>query len=199
MGGARVSDRTLLEAAERLLQEHGAAGLTGERVAAEAGISRVTLHRRGWNRGALLTALAESAEHRYRERMWPVLTADGSGLERLTLALKTLCELAEGNLGLLVALDEEANSAVFHERDGEGQEALTRTPFTEPLARLLADGMLDGSVRQVNAEEMATVLFNMVGWTYIHLRSSHRWSAERSCSATLDPLLAGLRADRAAA
>jgi hypothetical protein len=36
------------------------------------------------------------------------------------------------------------------------------------------------------------VLFNIVGWTYIHLRTGHGWGAERAREATLDPVLHGL-------
>jgi AcrR family transcriptional regulator len=191
VAGSRVTDQWLLEAAEQTLREHGAARFTAERVAEEAGVSRVTLHRRGWTRSALLAALAAEAEQRYRERMWPILTGPGSGLDRLGAALEVLCVLAEENLSLLLALDAEANAVVFH--DHKEQEAMTRNAFTEPLERLLRDGITDGSLREVDPVETATVLFNMVGWTYIHLRSGHHWSARRASEATLEPVLAGLR------
>ena len=193
MSGARVTDESLLAAAEAALRRHGPAGLTGERVAEEAGISRVTLHRRGWTRGSLLAALAAEAERSYRERMWPILTGPGSGFERLAAALGALCELAEENMPLLLALDADANASVFHE-DAGGEEAMTRSPFTEPLERLLIDGVADKSLECSDPAESATVLFNMVGWTYIHLRSGHHWPAERSSRAVLEPVLAGLRA-----
>ena len=57
--------------------------------------------------------------------------------------------------------------------DSEG-EALTRAEFTEPLERLLRDGAADGTLREANYEKMATVLFNLVGWTYVHMRTGHR-------------------------
>lgn len=142
----------------------------------------------------MLEALAAAAEARYRERMWPILTGPGSGSERLTAALERLCDLAEESLSLLLALDAEANAAVFHDHQGEERAAMTRTPFTEPLERLLRDGAVDGTLRGVDAVEMATVLFNMVGWTYVHLRSGHHWPPDRAKAATLQPVLAGLTA-----
>jgi AcrR family transcriptional regulator len=45
-----LQDRNVLDAAARVLSESGPAGFTLERVAAEAGLSRVTLHRRGIGR-----------------------------------------------------------------------------------------------------------------------------------------------------
>jgi hypothetical protein len=92
-------------------------------------------------------------------------------------------------MALLVALRAQSDG-IFHREDAE--EALTRTVFTEPLEKLLRDGTADGSVRAVDPAEMATVLFNLVGWTYIHLRTGHGWKPERALRATLDPVLHGL-------
>lgn len=66
--------------------------------------------------------------------------------------------------------------------------------FTEPLEKLLREGIADGSLREVDPLVTATVLFNLVGWTYIHLRSGHAWSPQRARRATLDPVLHGLLA-----
>ena len=90
---------------------------------------------------------------------------------------------------LLVALRAQSDG-VFH-RGGE-DEALTRTVFAEPLERLLRDGIADGSLREVDPLETATVLFNLVGWTYVHMRTGHGWSPERARAAVLDPVLNGL-------
>lgn len=184
------SDQLILDAAVRVLEAGGSRRLTAERVAEEAGLSRVTLHRRGWKREVILGRLAERAEERYRDRMWPVLTAPGTGRERLLHALDLICVLAEENLALLLALDAEANATVFH-AEGEA-DAQTRTVYTEPLERLLLDGAADGTLRSGDAAEDATLLFNMVGWTYIHLRSGHRWSAARASDAVITIAVEGL-------
>ena len=188
-------DERLLEGAQNALAKYGLAGATLERIAREAGMSRVTLHRRGLSKQAIVEALAESATLAYRDAMWPVLTSAGSGRDRLQRALETLCDVAEENLPLLLALGSESD-AVFHE-PGE-HEALTRTPFTEPLERLLRDGEADGSLRALDPVETATVLFNLVGWTYIHLRTGHHWPSLRARSGTLDIVLNGLAVTEAA-
>lgn len=182
-------DRQLLDAATRAFSVHGYAGATLERIAAEAGLSRVTLHRRGVTKDGLLADLVARATEDYRRAMWPVLTGRGSGAERLGDALEQLCVSAEQHMGLLVALRAQSD-AVFH-RAGE-DEALTRSVFTEPLEKVLHDGIADGSLREVDAAETATVLFNMIGWTYIHLRTGHGWSADRARRATVTPVLGGL-------
>ena len=179
----------LVDAGRRALARFGYHGTTAERIAAEAGISRVTLHRRGVSRDTILAELATRAADSYRAAMWPVLTGPGAAAERLAAALEAICEQAEEHLDLLVALQAQAD-AVFHE---PGDEPLTRTVFTEPLERILRDGAQDGTLREVEYAEVATVLFNLVGWTYIHLRTGHSWPAERARRNVLAIALDGLR------
>ncbi len=47
--------------------------------------------------------------------------------------------------------------------DDEEEEAMTRSVFTDPLEKLLREGIADGSLREVDPLESATVLFNLVG------------------------------------
>lgn len=179
----------LLDAGRRVLARHGYHGATAERIAEEAGISRVTLHRRGVTKDSILAELTEIALQRYREALWPALTSPGSGAERLRVALEALCAQTEENMELLIALRSRAD-AVFH--DDQESEALTRSVFTEPFERLLRDGIQDGTLRDVDVTETATVLFNLVGWTYIHLRTGHRWNPERARIRLLEIALEGV-------
>jgi AcrR family transcriptional regulator len=185
-----VSDPALLQAAQRAIEAHGYSGATLERIADEAGLSRVTLHRRGVSKDGLLAELVARATEDYRAAMWPALTGDGTGADRLHAALEALCGAAERHLALLVALRSQSDS-VFHRRE---DVALTRGVWTAPLERLLRDGAADGSLRVVDPKETATLLFNMVGWTYVHMRTAHGWKAESAVRATLDPLFHGLLA-----
>lgn len=182
-------DDALLEAGRRALKRFGYQGATVERIAREAGLSRVTLHRRGVSRDAILAALTERTIADYRAAMWPALTAAGTARERMELALTALCDAAEANLELLLALRAQAD-AVFHEDSDE--DTMTRSVFTEPLERLLRDGAADGSLRALEPTEAATVLFNLVGWTYVHLRTGHRWQPERARRATLEIAMRGI-------
>jgi len=191
MARPSASREGILDAARRVIDRDGWQATSAEKIANEAGVSRVTLHRHGLTREVILGELGDQATARYQAAMWPVLTASDSAGERLQRALVTVCELAEENLSLLLALDAVANAAVFHEDAGD--EAMTRDVFTEPLERLLRDGAAEGTVEAVeNPVETATVLFNLVGWTYIHLRSGHRWSPERAQATTLAVALHGV-------
>ena len=60
------------------------------------------------------------------------------------------------------------------------------------MQRLLADGVAEGSLAVEDPEETATVLFNLVGHTYRHLRAEHGWSAKRTCRAVIDMALQGV-------
>jgi AcrR family transcriptional regulator len=184
-----VIDERVIEGARRAVERHGWEGLTLQRLADEAGVSRMTLHRRGVSREVLLAALAERLEAEYREALWPALTAPGSALERLELALTQLCGVADRNLELMDALGHGERDVVFHEQT---KPALTRSVFTEPVERLLADGVAEGSLDVADPKETATVLFNLVGHTYRHLRTGHGWSAKRTRKAVLGLALRGV-------
>jgi AcrR family transcriptional regulator len=167
----------VVDAARHVLAQDGLAAATLERISAAAGVSRMTLHRRGVSKPDILRAIAEQLEADYREAMWPALVSTGSGEHRLRQALEQLCVVTEHNLAMLDALSAPARDAIYHE---SGAGALTRKVFVEPLERLLLDGAADGSVAVLDAQETATVLFNLVGHTYRHLRSGQRWSVNRA-------------------
>ena len=107
------------------------------------------------------------------------------------LALRGLCEVSERHLGLLRALPEDDLDTVFHE---PGSEALTRAEITAGLTALLRDGVGDGTlVVGESVEETATLLLNLIGWTYRHLRLGHRWSPEHAQRAVVDLAVEGKR------
>jgi AcrR family transcriptional regulator len=186
-----VVDDALLTGAHRAIERWGYRQATLERIAAEAGVSRMTLHRRGVTREGLLGALAERLEDAYRTAMWPALTARGSGRERLEQALAGYCGAVEANIEVLVALAEADHNAIFHD---EGPRGLSRPGFTEPIRRLLEDGVADGSLVASDLDETATLVLNLVGWTYRHLRRGHGWSAERARDGVLRIALDGVAA-----
>jgi AcrR family transcriptional regulator len=185
-------DAALLAAGRRAVERHGMARATLERIAEEAGLSRVTLYRRGVTREAVLSALANGILDDHRRALWPALTARGTGAERLRRALAALCDVAEDSLELLLALGERVGAGL-----GEpvpAGESAARHAFAEPLERLLRDGAADGSLRETDARETATALLNLATWTYVHLRAGSRWSARRARRATLELALRGVAA-----
>ncbi len=184
-------DPRILPGARRAIELHGWQDATLERIAAEAGTSRMTLHRKGVTRDGILAALAASLEEQYRDALWPALTAPGDGRARLEQALEALCGVVEENLALMAALDDRPRDAIFHEPPSDG--GLTRSTFTGPVERILRDGAADGSLRALeDPAETATVLFNLIGWTYRHLRHGHEWTPERTMRGVLPIALNGV-------
>jgi AcrR family transcriptional regulator len=184
----------VVEAARHVLARDGLAAATLERISTAAGVSRMTLHRRGLSRGDILQAIARRLEHDYREAIWPALVSRGSGRERLRGALELLCAVTEENRATLAALSSVARDEIYHD---PGPARLTRKVFAQPLERLLLDGAADGSLGECDAREMATLLVNAVCHTYGHLRSGHGWAPRRARQGVIrqvmDALVASLR------
>jgi AcrR family transcriptional regulator len=179
----------VVDAAQFVLAEDGPGGATLERIAAAAGVSRMTLHRQGVTKADIVRALAQRFEEEHKRAMWRALVADGTAAERLRLALELQCRLSEQNLAVLEALDGPIGAEIFHE---PGPDALTRSVFVDPLQRLLLDGAVDGTLQADDPRETATVLYNAVGHTYRHLRSGHGWSPKRAREGVLALVMNGL-------
>src|SRR5438045_7128323 len=88
-------DEDLRRATIAVLRERGWDGLTLERVALAAGRARSTLWRQGLTVPHLISALIGELAADFRETMFPVLTAAGSGRDRLEAGLVALCELLD--------------------------------------------------------------------------------------------------------
>ena len=189
MAGPGVSE-DVLRAARRLAEDGRLRSTSMAELARAAGVSRVTLYRRGETRAAVVAALRDQLQREERDAVWPALAADGTGRERLELALGLLCRSTEASLDLLEELDAALRDELYHE---PGDEALTRPEFVAPFRRLLVDGAADGSLRAVeDVDEAATLVYNAVSWTYAHLRRRHRWSPERAQAAVVRLVLDGL-------
>jgi AcrR family transcriptional regulator len=185
---ASLLEPSLVDATANVVTRWGLAQATVERIAAEAGLSRATLHRRGLTREALIAALAGRAAERFRAAVWPALTGPGSAAERLHATLEAMFTVADEHLQLLAGMFL-AQGEMFHR---PGPHALIVDAFADPFERLLRDGAVDGSLRAVDPIVTATVLFNTAGWGYIHLRASHHWAPEPARAAVIDLVLGGL-------
>ncbi|SUA47466.1 transcriptional repressor BetI [Nocardia africana] len=178
----------LIDATEAAVGRWGLGELTLERVASEAGMSRATIYRRGVTREDLVAALTARAADTFRDEIWPALTGSGTAAQRLRAALEAMCRTADKHLPVLAGMFL-AHGEVFHK---PGPDALVVDVFAEPFERLLRDGVADGSLRDVPPTTTATVLFNTVGWGYIHLRAGHDWDPATARRAVLDLVLTGL-------
>jgi AcrR family transcriptional regulator len=89
-------------------------------LAAAAGVSRMTLHRRGIGKDEVLEQLGSRLEEEQRDALVDVLAAAGPARERLRRALEALCEVDERYLPVLSALGSRLD-AVYHEPGAPGR------------------------------------------------------------------------------
>jgi AcrR family transcriptional regulator len=179
-----VVDEELRRATIAVLRERGWDGLTLEQVAQAAGRARSTLWRQGLTLEVLVGALVGELAADFRDTMYPILTSDGSGRDRLERGLVALCELLECHLPLMLATDE-----AFHQDTAPGQPP----DYLHPFIQFLREGAADGSLAPGDdVVEAADVAFNAVAWPYVHLRGRHGWAAERAMTRVVGVVLNGL-------
>lgn len=189
------TDVELLDAAARVLTESGYRGLTLGRLAAAAGTSRMTLHRRDVTLPAVVAGLTVRAAAELRVALFPILSGTMPARQRLLAALQALCDVADRHLPLLAGLFSD-DAGVFHAPADASGALPTHEIFIAPFVKLLADGEADGTLRpQPDRVETATVLFNTAGWGYIQLRHAQRWPAARARAGVLDLIMSGLAND----
>jgi AcrR family transcriptional regulator len=190
---AEIAPR-VLDAAVRVLAVDGWEQLSLERVADAAGVSRVTLWRQGVTRDALSGALLARLAYDYRDAMWGVLTAPGTGRERLTRALEALCAVADRHLDLLLASDTAFHRAWARIQSEPSQAGVS---FLGPFVRIIEDGVADGTLRAVGEPlVVADVLFNTVCWPYVHLRGRHEWTSTDATERVVGLVLDGIAVNR---
>ena len=165
----------VVDAAAAVLGRSGLGGLTLVAVAEELGRSRVTLHRNGVRVEALIAAIVARAAEDLRRSLWAGVVGRGTAAQRLDAALVALCAVVERHRLVLAAL--------YHAPEAPHRTAPGRTTgfdFSEPYERLLLDGVVDGTLQSDAPAEDAELLVNAVTWTYVHLRTAHRWSSARA-------------------
>jgi AcrR family transcriptional regulator len=188
MDEASPIDGGLRAATIHVLREQGWDGLTLERVAEVVGRARTTLWRQGITRERLVGSLVAEVATDFRASMFPILTSEGSGADRLRRSLEALCELIDRHLPLFVATDE-----VFHQDPEPGQHP----DYLRPLVQFLREGQADGSLTlRAELGETADILFNSVAWTYVHMRGRHEWDLERARATIVDLATSWVAPDR---
>ena len=180
-------DPTLIAGARKAVERHGYAGLTLERIAVEADLSRVTLHRRGHSKDEIFAALITQMFEEHRDALWPALVDDGSGAERLNLAVATVCDLCERDLYLLLAVRAQLDAEIHAAGDAPPRPSRL---MVEPLQVLTSAGIADGSLRDGDPEIYAALIANWAGSTYVNLRTSFGWKQRRARSVVLDQVAA---------
>jgi AcrR family transcriptional regulator len=177
---ARHLDPQLIDAAALVLDRVGAGGLNLTAIAETAGISRVTMHRRGATVDDYVVAVLGRASDDLRASLWPILTSSEPAADRLRRALTVLCEVCERHTGIMAAMFG-VPARPLPGRPGR----TTSLQFIEPFAKLLDDGQTDGSITTADPMRDATLLANCVAWTYLHMRRAHGWNPTDTAERTV--------------
>ena len=181
-------DTELRNATIAVLREHGWEGLTLERVAEAAGRARSTLWRQGLTLDALVGTLVGTLADDFQAAMYPILTAEGSGADRLRRALDALCGVCDRHLYLMLANDE-----AFHQTPQPGQ----RPDYLGPFITFIRQGAADGSLAPGDDPvEAADAVFNATAWPYVHFRGRHKWPAAKARRVVVDLVLNGIATQR---
>ncbi len=177
----------LLEAVARIMNRRGLVGLSISAIAEEAGVSRVTLHRRGWTLDDYIVAVLRRASDDLRASLWPALTGPETAAVRLRYALEILCQVCDRHAGVMVAM-YGSPARPLHDKPG----GTTSFEFIEPFERLLRDGDIDGSLHSSNPTTDATLVANAVAWTYLHMRQAHNWDPATAAHRVIELTTANL-------
>ena len=175
----------VIDGARRAVERFGWQAATLERIADEAGLSRMTLHRHGLGREEIFALLGEAYERDFRDAVAAACALPGTATERLQRGLSAVCAASERHLPFLRGLDEEADTRLFHE------QGVSRAGYVSPIERVIKDGIRDRSFRPVPVAPTATLLVNAADRTYRHMRTAHAWTPSRA-RAAVDLLVRGL-------
>ena len=116
--------------------------------------------------------------------MFPILTEEGTGVERLRRALEALCDLVDRHLHLMLANDE-----AFHQPPHQGR----RPDYLSPFIAFLRQGAADGTLAPGDdVVEAADAVFNATAWPYVHFRGRHGWAAARARRVVVELVLNGV-------
>ena len=185
--GSTVLDPALVDAAAAVLDEGGIHALTLTEIAARAGVSRVTVHRRGAGLDEYIVAVLARASDDLRRSLWPVMTSQGRAIDRLASALSILSQVCERHSGIMVAM-----FGVPARPLPDRPDRTTSLEFIEPFAKLIADGVADDSIVCDDPLQDATLTANTVAWSYLHMRRAHGWRTDDAAGRVVELALGHL-------
>ncbi|MEV7892228.1 TetR/AcrR family transcriptional regulator [Streptomyces sp. NPDC002817] len=148
----------LLDAARRLVVEHGIECVTMEAVAKEAGVGKGTLFRRFGDRAGLLLALLDEAEVEFEEEYTsgpPPLGPGAPAVDRLTAFGRALIERIADDADLGAALGRQLLVERRHSSD-------TARAFHRHISTLLREAGVDGDHDMLAHALSALVYFETV-------------------------------------
>lgn len=174
--------RKILDAAARLLAQHGAASLSLDDVAAAAGVGVGTIYRRFPDRAALAQALLDEQESQFQQAFLagpPPLGPNAPAGERIQAFLHAYIDRLAEDATLLVVAEASTPFARF----GSGAYRLHHSHLAALIAKVRPDS---------DAEYLAEALLApLAAVAFVHQHRDLKMSVDRIKSG-LNDLLAGL-------
>jgi AcrR family transcriptional regulator len=153
-----MPEESLLQAVRDEVIEHGVRRATATSIAKRAGVSRMTVYRRG---GGIKQLVLDALTREFDVRLASVATSSTGATTRDAVAdgvVRGVHELSTAPLvEALLQHDAELLLPYLVERLGHSQQSFLRV-----VTPMLEAGMADGSIRRMPARPMAVVLLHAV-------------------------------------
>ena len=176
----------VLAAAGAILQRHGYAGLTMERVAAESGVAKTTLYRRWPSKAALCMALyLDVAGRELRDPDTGDVARDLKHIAETVVSLQKRTVAGPAFIGLIAEaqVSPETRTAFLAEF-AERRREITRTVLRRAIVR-----------RQLRADTDIDLVIDLIGGaTTFRLLQGHAPLSKKFTSDLVDLVLSGCRA-----
>lgn len=193
----RVTDRKdqILDTAEDLLRRYGIAKTTVSDVARALGLTHAAVYRHFESKAGLREAVAERWLKRVSTPLAAIAAECGDAEERLRRWLLTLMEMKRRKVR-----DDPEMFATYHALAEVADGAVSRhvSELERQVARILSDGMQQGSFRDVDPDAGArAILFATTRFHHPHFVAEAKGDAkEEEIRMLLDLVIAGIAADR---
>lgn len=147
-----------LQAATRLVNEHGYHGASVDRIAARLQLTKGSFYHHHETKEELVAACFERTFAVMRKAQTAALEARGSGLDRLAMACRALLAFQMSTQGPLLRVTAWTGLPEGWRSDARR----TMARLGERFATLVIDGMADGSLRVVDPSVAAQVVNGMI-------------------------------------
>jgi AcrR family transcriptional regulator len=156
-GDGTDTETAIMEATSRALREHGYAGVSMAKIAAEFDGSQSLLHYHFGTKDELIAAQVRFGRERYEE--WAE-TLPGDPEKRLDALLTSVvdAEFAGGDTAMMAAIVEMYGRAPDDETLRAELRAYDET-FRRLIRETIEDGQADGTFREIDAEAVTWLVF----------------------------------------
>ncbi len=181
----------IYEAAVEVLTKHGISGMTMDRVAEKAEVSKGSLYNYFPNKLALLQFVHATAMAPPKERGQEILEAELSALEKLKSLIQMWFGYIEENRGLFsfLVMDDTVQVMLKCERESKHASAI------HDMASIIQQGIDEGVFRRIDPIQVGGFIFGSIRLACErNLMSDRAWSVNQLTEDLVDFFIHGLMA-----